>query len=82
MKVQCKEQVEQLPLVVIAGDGPSLLGRDWLAKLKLDWSPIFSMHAQEELQTVLDRHENVFSPGLGKILGVEARLQVEPGVPP
>ena len=82
VKVQCREQVEQLPLVVVAGDGPSLLGRDWLAKLKLDWSTIFSMHAQDELQTVLDRHETVFSPGLGKIQGVEARLQVDPDVPP
>ena len=26
VKVQCQGQVEQLPLVVVAGDGPSLLG--------------------------------------------------------
>lgn len=32
VKVQYQEQVEQYQTVV-AGDGPNLLGRDWLAKL-------------------------------------------------
>ena len=81
VKVQCQEQVEHLPLGVVAGDGPSLLGRDWLAKIKLDWSSIFSMRAPE-LQDILDRHEMIFSPGLGKILGGEARLHVDPDVQP
>ena len=42
------------PFVVVAGDGPSLLGRDWLAKLKLEWKHIFNVHAQETLQDVLE----------------------------
>jgi hypothetical protein len=29
-----------LPLLVIAGDGPSLLGWDWLMELRLDWQSI------------------------------------------
>lgn len=68
MSAQCQEQVEQLPLVVVVGDCQSRLGRDWLAKLKLDWSTIFNTCAQE-LQDILDRYEMVFSPGLGKIQG-------------
>ena len=82
VKVQCQGQVEQLPLVVVAGDGPSLLGRDWLAKLKLDWSTILAVRAEKELQSVLDRYEMVFSAGLGLIRGVEARLHVDPNVQP
>ena len=70
-----------MPLVVVARDGPSLLGRDWLAKIKLHWSSIFSMCAPE-LQDILDRHETIFIPGLGKILGGEARLHVDPDVQP
>ena len=81
VKVQCQEQVGQMPLVVVAGNGPSLLGRDWLVKIKLDWSSIFSMRAPE-LQDILDRHEMIFSPGPGKILGGEARLHVDPDVQP
>lgn len=53
VKVRYQGQEEELPLVVFAGDGPSLLGRDWLAKLKLDWQTIFSTHVQETLQDVL-----------------------------
>ncbi len=70
-----------MPLVVVARDGPSLLGRDWLAKIKVHWSSIFSMHTPE-LQDILDRHETIFIPGLGKTLVGEARLHVDPDVQP
>ncbi len=32
-----KNQQQRLPLVVVQGNGPSLLGRDWLSTLRLDW---------------------------------------------
>ena len=50
LTVQYQGQEEELPLVVAAGDGPSLLGRDWLAMLKLDWKHIFNVQTQESLQ--------------------------------
>ena len=56
VKVQHRGQEELLSLVVVAGEGPSLLGRDWLSKLKLDWKSIFSTQVQETLQEVLERH--------------------------
>ena len=33
-------QKEQLELLVVSGSGPSLLGRDWLLKLRLNWQSI------------------------------------------
>ena len=36
-------QSEQLELLVAAGKGPSLIGCDWLHKLKLDWMSIHSV---------------------------------------
>jgi len=33
VEVTYKEQVRMLPLLVVAGEGPSLLGRDWLTEL-------------------------------------------------
>ena len=82
VKVRYQDQEQELPLVVVAGDGPSLLRRDWLAKLRLEWKHIFNMHAQETLQDVLERHDAVFKPELGKIKGVEAKLYINPEAQP
>ena len=38
--VQYNKQTEQLQLVVACGNGPSLLGRDWLKTFKLDWTQL------------------------------------------
>ena len=68
VKVQYQGQEEELFLVVIVGDGPSLLGRDWLAKLK----HIFNVQAQESLQDALQQHGTVFKPDMG----VEAKFHI------
>jgi hypothetical protein len=36
-----------LPLVVVDGSGPSIFGRDWLAKIKVDWKIIFNVRAND-----------------------------------
>ena len=40
MEVRCGEKGSSLFLYVVEGDGPSLLGRDWLRVLRLDWKSI------------------------------------------
>jgi len=39
--VQFKAQQETLPLLVVEGDSPILLGQDWLLKIKLDWQELY-----------------------------------------
>ncbi len=78
VKVEHREQEEQLPLVVVAGEGPSLLGRDWLSKLKLDWKTIFSTQVQDTLKDVLARHKAVFGSELRCVQGITAKLDVDP----
>ena len=40
VEVRYQHQTHTLPLFVVTGDGPSLLGRNWLKHLILDWKTI------------------------------------------
>ena len=41
-----QQRFSQLSLLVVQGSGPCLLGRDWLASIRLDWRRICEMTAQ------------------------------------
>ena len=46
---------------MVAGNGPSLMGRDWLTKIRLDWGRLYNVQTElTELQKVLDNHKAVF----------------------
>ena len=55
-----------------------VIGRDWLAHLKLDWSTIFQVNSERGLQAILSQHANVFLPELGMVKGVTAKIHVDP----
>ena len=84
VEVCYKTQQHSLPLVAVKGDGPSLLGRDWLGKLRLDWSELHQIQstAPGPLKELLDRHSEVFKDELGIIQGTTAKIQVDPTVQP
>jgi len=72
---------KNMPLIVVKGQGPTLFGRNWLESVRLDWHEIHSV-VMSSLQEVLDRHQPVFQPGLGKMRGFEAKLYVDPTAKP
>ena len=41
VEVNYQNQVCNLPVTVVDGNAPTLMGRDWLTSLKLDWPSIF-----------------------------------------
>ena len=71
----------QLTLLVVRGEGPSLLGRDWLQQLQLDWYQVHQVHASS-LEEVLERHAEVFKEGLGTLKGHEITIHVDQNVTP
>ena len=47
-------QPEALELTVVEGDGPTLLGRDWLHRIRLDWKQVGVVSAQDLPDSVSD----------------------------
>ncbi|KAI2647716.1 hypothetical protein H4Q32_024734 [Labeo rohita] len=45
--VQYERQNVTLPLVIVKGERPALLGRNWLEKIHLDWPNIFNVEKAE-----------------------------------
>ena len=83
VNVSFQQQTQELQLLVVAGDGPSLLGRDWLSKIRLNWAELY--HTQQPaltVQDILDKHKTVFSSELGMVRGVTVKLHVDPQARP
>ena len=57
------QQKLTLPLLVIKRNGPSLLGRDWLSQLKLNWREINTLMGVT-IDEILAQHKEVFQEGL------------------
>ena len=74
--VSYEQQQAQLPLIVVRGTGPSLFGRNWLAKIRVNWESIYKVHADDALAKVLTTHKKVFEEGLGKLKGYTAKIHV------
>ena len=77
--VKYKGQQAKLVLIVVEGKGPSLLGRNWLKYIRLDWNTIARVHAvPKTISALLEQHKPLFSEGLGTIEPFRATLVVKP----
>ena len=70
------KSTKTLPLYVVKGDGPSLLGRNWLMEIK----PPLSY--EEQIEALLQEHKVVFQEGLGQISKFEATSLLMPTATP
>ena len=81
VELKYKKQEARLPLIVVEGSGPTLLGRGWLEHIALDWQEIRYLSASS-LSDVLERHRSVFQEGLGTLKNFEAKIHVDPNATP
>ncbi|XP_064395566.1 uncharacterized protein K02A2.6-like [Halichondria panicea] len=77
VEVQHRGETHTLPLYVTKGAHQPLLGRNWLSKVQLEWQRILTIRTERRLQDILDEHQDVFRPGLGKMKGVKAKIHME-----
>ena len=66
-----------LPLLVVEGDGPSLIWRNWLTKLRLDRRAVHAISLSHLLEGILEQNKEIFQQGLDKIKGMEVNLHVD-----
>ena len=83
VNVSFQEQHKQLQLLVVGGNGPSLLGRDWLSQIRLNWEELHHIDQPKlSLAIILDKHSKVFSKvfskELGMVRGVTAKFHIDP----
>ena len=89
-QMQCKVvyggQEHILPMIVAVSEGrPTLLGRNWLEKRKIDWSRVFSLNetsGNEEIDAILNKHANLFREGYDGMKGMNAHIRVREGASP
>lgn len=85
--IQYNGQTAELPMIVVDCKGkPTLLGRNWLEKIKMNWSEIFSVTSSEtdntKLQGLLEKHKELFSDSYEGIEGFKAHITVKEDVTP
>ena len=80
VQVECNDQHSKLPIQIVEGNGPMLLGQNWLKTIKLNWGTIKKV--TDDLELVLNNHNEVFKGKLGTIQDTNAKLYVKPNCNP
>ena len=80
VQVEYEGQRSSLPLIIVDGHGPSLFGRNWLSKIRLNWTSI--KQVSTELDHLLRKYGDVFKNELGTLKVVNAKLVVQENATP
>ena len=78
-------QKKDLRLHVVKGNGLTLLGRDWLSEIQLDWNNILHVKTvctNDKLKNILSKYGSIFRDGIGKVKGVNASLTLKKDAKP
>ena len=79
-----QQSYSNLKLLIVQGSGPSLMGRDWLKVVRLDWRNIAKVTSSvptsadltHQIAALQERYQKVFSESLGTISPFQAKLSV------
>ena len=81
--VKYEDQKASLNLIVTLGDGPSLLGRDWLKTFRLDWSQLNHVYQpSNQCDKVVEKHKQLLVDDLGLVQGMKAKFHIDKDAPP
>ena len=83
-RVNYRGQQYTLPLLVVQGNGRSLLGRNWMESIKLDWNNIFSVtgSGRDVMADLQEEFAELFAEGLGRYRGPPVKIYLNHEVQP
>ena len=77
MPVNYENQEAVLPLLVIKGNGPNLIGRNWLQQIRINWKNLLQLKEDRSTADKIDKnYEEVFQEELGTFSGPKAKIHV------
>ena len=84
VRVVYGNQEAHLPMIVTESEGPVLLGRNWLAVLRLNWNQIKKVikDPNSQLEELHAKYSSLFDETLGTVKGVTAHLHIKPNSTP
>lgn len=90
VNVEYTGQRHTLPLHVIRDKGPTLIGRDWLQHIRLDWSTVHKLdkdrpstvNCSTAVAELCSKYSDLFKSDLGHIKGEVARLHLKENARP
>ena len=91
VKVDFNGQGENLDLLVVKQEGPTLMGRNWMKFLRLNWKEIKSVRLSNDEQKtsenknvgkILEKHRKLFEPGIGKLTNITGKHTLQDGAQP
>ena len=80
--VKYGDQCKDLNIIVCKGNKASLMGRNWLKCIKLNWAQIFSVKNDTKLDSILSKFGEVFSDTPGEIKDFEVDIPIKPDATP
>ena len=76
VQVNYQTQCASIPVLVVSGDCPTLLGRNWLEEIKINWSDIKLLNTFSTIELVLDQRSAVFTSSIGKLKEITTNILV------
>lgn len=74
--VKYSSQEAVLPLIVVAGNGPSLLGRNWLSSIRLDWHNLLCVELDSSIDRLTKQYSTLFRDELGHLQGTKVKISI------
>jgi hypothetical protein len=79
IRVSSGNQTRDFTAIVVEGDGPDLVGRDWLQSIQLNWHSIFKTLESTDENDLIRDFEGIFDGERGTYQGIKAKIILKDG---